>query len=396
MESTQVLDYACSAYSSHELRTYFCYLQTHLTDKRDNRGKRHYLPFVLCGVFLAMLCGKVLPAEIARFLARHHLLLCDLLDFNAPKAISDAQLRRVLSKVCSQEISLFHERYFAWALLFQSSPASAVPTPWISFDGKDLRGTIDGVLGEKRDLCIVRALSQEAKLSFGNVFYQGNKDSEIIEVRKLLTEKNLASACMTFDALHCQVETLDMVEDAKGVYVVQVKGNQATLQEDILSTIQLNSPTATYKEHDKGHGRIESREASFFTTKGIVFEEKWQNAGFKQIISLKRKTLHQKTGKIQEEHCLFITNTDRHSSQEIAQTIRKHWGIESDNWVRDVTFREDKIRSKNNEMIKVLAVFITATLNLIRQQKHKNIKQAIEDYQANPRLAAEIVKNIFL
>jgi hypothetical protein len=36
MESTQVLDYDCSAYSSHELRTYFCYLQTHLTDTRDN------------------------------------------------------------------------------------------------------------------------------------------------------------------------------------------------------------------------------------------------------------------------------------------------------------------------------------------------------------------------
>lgn len=164
----------------------------------------------------------------------------------------------------------------------------------------------------------------------------------------------------------------------------------------MMATIQLGSPTARHREHDKGHGRIESREALFFSTEGVVFENKWQKAGFKQIILLKRKTLHQKTGKIREEECIFISNSHRHSSQELFQTIRKHWAIEADNWVRDVTLREDKIRTKNNEMMQVLAVYITASINLMRQQKHKNIKKSIEDYQADPRLAANIIKNKFL
>jgi len=39
---------------------------------------------------------------------------------------------------------------------------------WISFDGKELRGTIDidGVLGEKRGVNIVRAESYFVKLNF--------------------------------------------------------------------------------------------------------------------------------------------------------------------------------------------------------------------------------------
>lgn len=396
MESTHSSDYALSAYSNTELRTYFCYLQVHMEDKRDNRGKRHNLAFVLCGVFLAILCGKVLPAGIARFLARHHGLLCDLLAFKAPKAISDPQLRRVLNGLDSQTLSLFHDKYFSWSLILASCSTENLGASWYSFDGKDLRGTIDGVLGEKRDLSLVRAVSQDDSLSIGTVFYQGNKDSEIMIVRQLLEDKHLASSCVTFDALHCQVETLEMVQDAKGVYIVQVKGNQAILQEDMLATIQLGKPTARHQAHDKGHGRIESREALFFSTQGVVFEDKWQKAGFQQIILLKRKTIHQKSGKISEEECLFISNSNRHSSLELFQRIRKHWAIEADNWVRDVTLREDKIRTKNNEMMQVLAVYITASLSLMRQQKHKNIKKSIEDYQADPRLAAMIVKNKFL
>ena len=217
-----------------------------------------------------------------------------------------------------------------------------------------------------------------------------------MEVPKLLADNHLAAACITFDALHCQVATLEMIQNANGVYIAQVKANQATLQQDILDTIKLSTPIATHKQHDKGHGRIAYREAKFFATNESFFEEKWQNVGFKQIISLTRTVEQQKTGKKTAENCIFISNSQCHSSQEIFETIRNHWIIEADNWVRDVTLREDEIKSKNNQMVEVLAVYITAATNLMRQQKHKNIKQAIEEYQENPILAAKIIRNKFL
>ena len=105
-----------------------------MTDPRDNRGKRHDLHFVLFGVLLATMAGKVLVAEIHRFLVRHHRFLCALLEIEEAYSVSDPQLRRLLTLVDEQVYQHFHARYFGWQ-------ASSLPVgSWISFDGKELRG----------------------------------------------------------------------------------------------------------------------------------------------------------------------------------------------------------------------------------------------------------------
>ncbi len=74
------------------------------------------------------------------------------------------------------------------------------------------------------------------------MFYHGAKDSEISSVRTLLQNKGLANRQLTFDALHTQHETLEMVEQANGTFIAQVKANQAQLLEDVQDHITLAYP----------------------------------------------------------------------------------------------------------------------------------------------------------
>ena len=360
-----------------------------MIDPRDNRGKRHDLHFVLFGTLLAAMAGKVLIAEIHRFLMRHHVDLCSLLEIEQPRAISDVQLRRLLALVNVPIYQFFHNSYFGWqASLFPKGS-------WISFDGKELRGTIDGILGEKRGLCIVRPLLQQSSISLPGMFYHGAKDSEINCVRTLLKDPHLVNQQLTFDALHTQHETLEMVENAQGIYIAQVKANQAVLLEDLQDHIKLVAPMAEEQTLEKGHGRIERRKASFYSVGGICFEEKWDQSGFTTLIVVERESIQCKTGKISRETHYYLSNatTQQVAPEEFCAAIRRHWGIEADNWVRDCTFREDQIRCKDPARSKTLASIISIAGNLLRQQKKGFLKAMQEDLACNPACAVPFFKH---
>ncbi len=68
----------------------------------------------------------------------------------------------------------------------------------------------------------------------------------------LLKDKKLASKHLTFDALHTQHETLEMVQDAKGTYVAQLKANQAILLEDLQDHMSLTAPFDQSQTWNKG------------------------------------------------------------------------------------------------------------------------------------------------
>ena len=120
-----------------------------------------------------------------------------MLDSKASKPISDSQLRRLLTTVDTPQLQQFHCRYFGWSLALVASGG------WARIDGKELRVTIEGVLGEKRGLCLVHLMSHEG-ICVASDFYEGQKESEIVVARKLLTTSNLSKTGVTLDALHCQ------------------------------------------------------------------------------------------------------------------------------------------------------------------------------------------------
>ena len=326
------------------------------------------------------MAGKVLIAEIHRFLVRHHDYLCALLEVEELRSVSDTQLRRLLTLVDDQAYQTFHNRYFGWQVSLLS------PGEWISFDGKELRGTIDGVSGQKRGLCVVRPLLHMNSISLPGLFYHGAKESEITCVRMLLKDKKLAGKCLTFDALHTQHETLEMVQDAKGTYVAQVKANQAMLLEDLQDHMSLTAPFDQSQTWNKGHGRVEHRRTACYEITPVCFEPKWNNCGLTTLIVVERTSTQSKTGKTSQETSFYVSNQSPATveSEVMGQAIREHWAIEADHWVRDATFREDRIRCKEPARSKAVANIISVASNLLRQQKKGYIKAMQEDIAYDP------------
>ena len=335
------------------------------------------------------MAGKVLIAEIQRFLARHHGCLCALIEVDAPYCVSDTQLRRLLTLVDDQAYQGFHSRYFGWQVSVLS------PDEWISFDGKELRGTIDGVSGQKRGWCLVRPLLHQSSISLSALFYHGAKDSEIVCVRRLLEDKELAGKHLTFDALHTQHETLEMVQDANGTYVAQVKANQAMLLEDLQDHTNLTTPFAQSQTWNKGHGRVEYRQTTCYDIAPVCFEPKWADCGLATLIVVERISTQSKIGKTSKETSFYVSNQKPAvvESEAMGRAIREHWAIEADHWVRDATFREDRIRCKEPTRSKAVASIISVASNLLRQQKKGYLKAMQEDIACNPALAIALFRH---
>jgi predicted transposase YbfD/YdcC len=355
-------------------------LQANVVDNRDIRGRRHNLHFVICGVLLAILSGKVLISEIHRWLVRHHDWLSETLEFESSRAISDVQLRRLLTVIEYDKLYFFHCRYFGWQLNLLNLQ------DWISIDGKDLRGTIDGVMGQKRGLAMVHMYCQRSKISLDCDFYKGDKESEIIFVRDLLNKDTFYQKNVSIDALHCHPKTLEMVQNKQGVYVVGVKANQQKLMEDLMDHISISQPKERICSHQKAHGRIEKRSAEVFDVKGLCLEDKWQGSNIEKLIVIERHVTKIKTNKISQETAYYISNSTTHTHTQLLEAIRNHWQIESCHWVRDVTFGEDKIRCSSENRSKNLSCLLSVALNLTRQLNVNNIKELHENLNAKPQL----------
>jgi predicted transposase YbfD/YdcC len=256
-------------------------------------------------------------------------------------------------------------------------------------------GTIEGVLGEKRGLCLVHLVSHQG-ISIASDFYEGQKESEIILARNLLSNNKLSNVGVTLDALHCQTQTLELVVNQAGVYVVEVKANQTQLCADLTDHVTISRPTNTIQTYDKAHGRIEKRTYQFYNVSGVCFEPRWQVAHIQRLILVDpvRRCGHFtqiKTGKTSQERSFYITNSVTHTDQTLATALRGHWSIESGHWIRDVTYGEDSIRCSNRPRMKTLALLLSVAFSLTKQQNFPNIKAFHEDANAKPMIIRELL-----
>ncbi len=211
----------------------------------------------------------------------------------------------------------------------------------------------------------------------------------------LLKDKKLASKHLTFDALHTQHETLEMVQDAKGTYVAQLKANQAILLEDLQDHMSLTAPFDQSQTWNKGHGRVEHRQTACYEITPVCFEQKWKDCGLATLIVVERTSTQSKTGKTSQETSFYVSNQSPTTveSEALGRAIREHWAIEADHWVRDATFREDRIRCKEPARSKAVASIISIAGNLLRKQKKGYLKAMQEDIACNPASAIALFRH---
>ena len=71
-------------------------------------------------------------------------------------------------------------------------------------------------------------------------------------------------------------------------------------------------------------------------------------------------------------------------ANNLAQAIRKHWGVESNNWILDVTFNEDNIRIKAKNQAYIMSRLRAFSLQLLRKAGIQNFQATLEKFTDLP------------
>ncbi len=132
-----------------------------------------------------------------------------------------------------------------------------------------------------------------------------------------------------------------------------------------LSNGQLNHPLITHHTVEKGHGRIEERD--YWTAKlpeGLQ-SDGW--AGLKTIAKVCSKRTIQ--GKTSIEQRYYIDSIPANNIQDMAKAIREHWQVKNKlHWRLDVSFNEDRWRSKQGNAAANMALLNKMALNLLKNE----------------------------
>ena len=87
------------------------------------------------------------------------------------------------------------------------------------------------------------------------------KRNELDSIRRLLDELDVTDALITIDAIGCQHDVAEQVLEAGGDYVLQVKGNQPTLLQELEDSFpNISKGYTVNKEEGLENGRIEHRQ----------------------------------------------------------------------------------------------------------------------------------------
>lgn len=347
-----------------------------LIDKRDNRGKRHELAFVLGGVVLAIMSGRSYASSIYRFIKNRLKWLCQVLGYWGAQAVSRAQLPRILDGVDWTALNEMVEEHFGVRIEIQDKE-------WHAVDGKTLRG----VAGQRERLLL--AVSHSGRRTVAQKPMHGTKKSEITAVRELLAETGLEKGNNTLDALHFNPTTTRQINRAGGQFIIQLKKNQPLLLAQMSQEAAEATPVGSLKTVEKGHGRLEIRQATFFKISHLQLDPRWAESGLTTLIVMTRRTTELATHKRSAEVSFYCANVavapaDETPQQELFQAIRGHWGVEADNYIRDVSFQEDNLRTKYGNLAQVLASLRTVAIQLFREAGFVNFKAALETFADCP------------
>lgn len=378
---------------------HFIDLLKNISDPRDNRGKRHELAFVLAVTTMAILSGKNYVSEIHRYICNKIEWLQKIFDRPDVKPVSRAQLPRIIAIVDWEELNAIIEDFFGVTVENTNGE-------WIAIDGKVLRGTItdnDNAHENEQITIAIRHKSQE-------ILFQrkmsGAKSSEVVEVRKLLGETGLRQAKVTLDPLHANPTTLETINQSGGKYIVQIKKNQPMLFKMFGDMAQEEKAIGCIKTVEKSRGRLEEREGRFFSLNDVEFDARWSQSDFQTLITVDRTIKKIKTGEVSSERSYYVSNVELEGHQsktltdveeELFTAIREHWHVESNNYIRDMTFKEDYVKTKNKNQGQILSLLRTVVIKIIRKTNPKNFKEVIDSFcDSQDALASVLLKSNFL
>jgi predicted transposase YbfD/YdcC len=269
----------------------------------------------------------------------------------------------------------------------------------IAIDGKTARRTHDRRKGLKA-LHTLSAYASNARLTLAQLSVP-EKTNEITAIPDLLDQlaeaKQLEGALVSIDAMGCQVEIADKIVAHKADYLLALKGNQPTLEDDVeryfadAPASELASKTTV----EKGHGRIETRTyTASSTVDWIVADRRYPGAprfaNIKTIVKVCARAEYADRCSFDTRY--FISSAAR-DIERIAAAVRGHWGVESMHWLLDVEFKDDQSRYRTGHGAKNMAAVRRFALSLVRANKSKgSVKTRRKSASWNPEFLLQVLQ----
>ena len=336
-----------------------------LTDPRVERTRRHDLLDIVVISVLAVICGADHWSEIAEFGHTRGESLRGILKL--PSGIPSADtFRRVFAAL---DVDEFNRCFMSWTRAL----CGATEGKLIAIDGKTLRGSFTN--SSKQDSRhIVSAWVGENHLVLGQVATD-EKSNEITAIPRLVEMLHLEGSTVTIDAMGCQRKIVKAILDKKADYAIAVKDNQPKLREEVevaFVTMEVTRErlpnSATHESTEKAHGRLEARRVIALDVEDRLTERQtWP--GLRSIVRVESQRTVQ--GKMSEEVRYYISSLPPDATI-LAGKIRGHWGIEnSQHWTLDMSFNEDRARTRKKNAPDNFALLRRIALNLLKAEKSK-------------------------
>lgn len=291
----------------------------------------------------------------------------------------------------------------------------------VAIDGKQARRSHDRSAG-KAAITLVSAWATANGLMLGQR-QVGDKSNEMVAIPELLERLVLRGCLVTVDALNTQVSVAQAIVDQQADYLLALKRNHSLLYEDVtllfehLDHLHPQPPVQYARQVDKGHGRIEVREAWVVTDPvmiaGLQGSEKWPHLTAIVKLQAQRHLLAssqpqpgaeasqaepvqgrpnpadgQPTDDTPQDEAqrpedkpvnakppndhkpavrYYLASFPISADAAIAAT-RAHWQIENRcHWVLDIAFREDECRLRKDHGAHNFAILRRIALNLLKQ-----------------------------
>ena len=343
-----------------------------LEDPRSTVNRQHLLTDIIVICIAAVISGCDGPQSIGLWASekaawcKKYLVL--------PSGIpSHDTIGRVLALLSP---TAFQACFRDWIQHTQSRVHSVVPIsqPHIAIDGKALRRSHDRRNG-LGPLFLVSAWSVECGIRLGQLATE-TKSNEITAIPELIDNIQVQGAVVTIDAAGCQKNIAQKIVDAKGDYVLALKGNQGTMHKQTIEWIDLqfeNDWRGVVREiletSEEKHGRQDVHSyIQFLVPDEFKQREKW--AGLNTIGVAIRVSVANEKESIDTRYYLSSLPLN---VKNFASSVRGHWAIENTlHWCLDVTFREDESRLRDHIAAENLAWIKRFAIGLIKQNPSKN------------------------
>lgn len=272
----------------------------------------------------------------------------------------------------------------------ESAESLEVGLKHYQLDGKSLLGSESSGTGKVEEaqeaLNVVSLWASEERVVLTQTAV-ATGSNEITAARKLLSGMDLEGVVVSMDAIHAQLETLSLIRQQQGDYVVGLKTNQKQMfnaANDLFEDHQSQSPSPEYSQtFDVAHGREEQR--TLYILRDLdqlkladCRFELW--VGLRCIFVLETQVTRQ--GKTTRKRRFYLSSLDC-STAEALRLVRGHWSIENhQHYILDVTFHEDANRTRHGFAARNLALVRRMVLNLISLFQAKPLNSNLKKLSA--------------